>query len=125
MLMDKEPDVTYMPTAEIQRHEPPSQRYTLTEVPGYTPDSEIQRIQIASDYDLVVFVFRLDKALTQQYYLHFWTGSPPVPVVVVGVSPSKTDGNRGEDLKYELIINPEFLEFLDLFLERADGFLDP
>ncbi|KAL3962952.1 hypothetical protein ACCO45_004475 [Purpureocillium lilacinum] len=39
-------------------------------------------LTIASDYEAVVFVVRLDKVLTEEYYLHFWAKSPSVPVVV-------------------------------------------
>jgi hypothetical protein len=91
-----------MPTADIERHEPPRQRYRLTELPGSLEVSQEQQTQLLSGHDLIIFVFRVDKEKTRQYYRDFWDSEPPVPVVMVGTSPGKADENTGKKLKSEL-----------------------
>ncbi|KAK4077188.1 hypothetical protein Purlil1_12461 [Purpureocillium lilacinum] len=79
ILMNEEPDAQYMPTVGVQRHDPPGRGYSLIEAPGSLPDAEIQRIKTASDYDLIIFLFRPDKISTAHYYRRFWTTPPSVP----------------------------------------------
>ncbi|PWI64508.1 hypothetical protein PCL_09589 [Purpureocillium lilacinum] len=102
ILVNEEPNLTYMPTVEMEHHEPPRQHYRLTEVPGHFSESERLQAQPFSDHDLVIFVFRIDKKLTRLHYRKFWTSALPMPVVVVGVSTDKTDENTGESLQYTL-----------------------
>ncbi|KAK4095217.1 hypothetical protein Purlil1_13 [Purpureocillium lilacinum] len=129
ILMDEEPDVHYMPTVEVQRHDPPGRGYSLIEVPGSLPDAEIPRIQTASDHDLIIFVFRPDKILTGHYYRRFWTTPPPVPAIVVEVSPGRAAGSSGERRECQLwgrrcdyfpitMRDPTSLQKLAVYLDR-------
>ena len=118
-----------MPTVGVQRHDPPGRGYSLIEVPGPLPDAEIPRIQTASDHDLIIFVFRPDKILTGHYYRRFWTTPPPVPAIVVEVSPGRAAGSSGERRECQLwgrrydyfpitMRDPSSLQKLAVYLDR-------
>ena len=123
-----------MPTVGVQRHDPPGRGYSRIEAPGSLPDAEIQRIKTASDYDLIIFVFRPDKISTGHYYHRFWTTPPSVPVIVVEVSPGSAAGRTGERLECQLwgrrcdyfpitVRDPASLQKLSVYLDRHALFL--
>lgn len=129
ILMNQEPEIQYMPTVGLQRHDPPGRGYSLIEAPGSLPDAEIQRIKTASDYDLIIFVFRPDKISTAHYYRRFWTTPPSVPVIVVEVSLGSAAGRTGERLECQLwrrrcdyfpimVCDPASLQKLSVYLDR-------